>query len=441
MSRISPFQGRNHAFALLTCVGVVAITNAPVRAETPPLLAVLCKPESVLAIVEPATGKILGRVPTGADPHEVILTADSRLAIVANYGGLQQPGSTLSIIDLAQRKEIRRVDLGALRRPHGMAEIAGKVYFTAEVNSVIARYDLQADRVDWLLGTGEQATHMLVATPDGENIYTANIGSNTVSAIHTYTPRGTEMRRITVGQGPEGIALSPDGRELWVGHRGGNISLVDTKLDSVKGQIETQDVYLRLLFTPDGKRVLAPDLRTGDLVIYDAGSRKPVARVPIGSAAVGITLDGDGKQAFISAIGDNKVVTVDLEKLAVVRSFSVGEGPDGIAWAGPRKASPVVRARGALGVAVAPLPEELRKAQKLDVGIVVQMVFPGSSAEAAGLRIGDVILGLNGEGVDETTAFVESVFSAYAGDVLTLDLLRGDKKLTLKATLTPRPRS
>src|SRR5579864_4060343 len=121
---------------LTAAATLFALTNLT-EAELPrPLLLVLDKPEGKLLLVDPAAKKVIGQVPTGAGPHEVAVSADGKLAFVANYGD-QTPGSSLSVIDLEARKEIRRVDLGALRRPHGIAESKGKIYFTAEVNKVV----------------------------------------------------------------------------------------------------------------------------------------------------------------------------------------------------------------------------------------------------------------------------------------------------------------
>src|SRR5438128_7795113 len=82
-------------------------------------LLVLNKSENTLAIIDPATLKVVARVPTGEAPHEVAASADGRLAFVSNYGTADRPGNTISVIDIAARKEIKRVDLGALLRPHG----------------------------------------------------------------------------------------------------------------------------------------------------------------------------------------------------------------------------------------------------------------------------------------------------------------------------------
>src|SRR6185437_1953368 len=106
-----------------TIILAVAFAAAPALwAATPsPALLVLNK-EGSLAIVNPATGAVTGRVPTGEDPHEVAASTDGKFAFASNYGSAR-PGSeghTISVIDLAAQKEIHRFDLTPLRRPHGL---------------------------------------------------------------------------------------------------------------------------------------------------------------------------------------------------------------------------------------------------------------------------------------------------------------------------------
>ena len=154
----------------------VALACSAAAAQPPSgALIVLNKEEAALVIVDPSTKKVVGRVPTGEGPHEVAVSSDGKLAFVANYGA-QTAGQTISIIDLAARKELRRLDLGSLRRPHGIFFAGdGKVYFTAEVNRLIARYDPTAGQIDWLMGTGQTGTHMVLVNKDQTRIATANI--------------------------------------------------------------------------------------------------------------------------------------------------------------------------------------------------------------------------------------------------------------------------
>ena len=314
---------------------VQAQTGSAQATATQSALLVLNKTENTLAIVDPATLRILGKVPTGEGPHEVIASADGRTAYVANYGTQQKVGNSLSIIDIAAGKEVKRVELGALLRPHGIVLSGGKIYFTAEINRVVARYDPATDRVDWIMGTGQSITHMLVVTPDGKRAYTANIVSDTVTSIDFKAPVPAQVSQIQVGKQPEGIDISPDGRELWVGHNGdGGISIIDTATNKVKESIKVAEVPIRLKFTPDGRRVLISDPKVGELVIMDAATRKEIKRLKIEGAPVGVLVAPDGARAFVAAIAANKVMVIDLVKVEVTGAIEPGQGPDGLAWAG-----------------------------------------------------------------------------------------------------------
>ena len=136
------------AVALLIAAAFVR----PAAAQPSPTLLVLNKIENTLAFVDPATGQITGKVPTGEGPHEVV--TDGTRAYVSNYGA-QTPGATLSVIDLASRKEVRRVDLGPLRRPHGHGDRRGEAVLHG--GDQPGRRALRSGRRSCRLGDGHRA--------------------------------------------------------------------------------------------------------------------------------------------------------------------------------------------------------------------------------------------------------------------------------------------
>jgi YVTN family beta-propeller protein len=297
-------------------------------------LVVLNKEDATLAVVDPASGKVLGRVPTGEGPHEVTLSADGRLAFVGNYGA-QTPGGSISIIDLSGMKEVRRVDLGPYRRPHGMWFAEGKVYFTAEANRVVARLDPATGQVDWVQGTGQTGTHMVWVNADASKIYTCNIGANTMTILERgANPLAWNVTTIPVGQGPEGFDVTPDGRELWVAHsRDGGVSILNLAEKKVTGTIDAQTKRSnRLKFTPDGRLALISDLDSGDLVVIDVAARKIAKRVPLGRMVEGVLVQPDGARAYVAVTGDNQIAVLDLKTFEVISRIEPGRGPDGMAW-------------------------------------------------------------------------------------------------------------
>lgn len=310
----------------------------PRKPRSAPKLLVVNKAEDTLAIVDVETLKVLGKVPTGHGPHEV--TSDGTLAFVANYG-TQQPGSSLSVIDIAAMKEVKRVELGALTRPHGIMYYDGYVWFSAEGSRAAARYDVAADRVDWLQGTGQNVSHMIVLTPDRRKAYLPNIGSDSVTVLERPDQPNApwKLTQIAVGKGPEGIDVSPDGKQIWVAHRSdGGVSIIDVATDQVVHTLPAlAKAPIRVKLTPDGRRVLISDVvslggppQPGELVVVDARRRKPIGRVPIGLGPIGIAVAPDGKRAFVAAVAEGKVVVVDLASMKVTGAVETGAGPDGL---------------------------------------------------------------------------------------------------------------
>ena len=314
---------------------VAAFSSASGAQGIGPRLVVLNKEDATLVTVDPATGKVLGRVPTGEGPHEVTVSADGRTAFVGNYGGAGGPGSTISVIDLGEMKELRRFDVSPLRRPHGVFFADGKVYFTAETNRIVARYDPASNQIDWLFGTGQASTHMVWVSPDATRMYTANIGGDNISIIERgATAQAWNQTVVPVGKGPEGFDVSPDGRELWAAHsRDGGVSIVSLEQKKVVGTLDLQTKRSnRLKFTPDGRLALVSDLDAGEVLVIDVATRKITKHIPLGKMVEGILMQPDGARAYVAVNGDNYVAVLDLTSLVVTGRIETGRGPDGMAW-------------------------------------------------------------------------------------------------------------
>jgi YVTN family beta-propeller protein len=320
-------------FRTLLCASFAA--SCLLAADIPsPALLVLDK-EGALAIVDPATRGVVATVRTGDDPHEVAASSDGRLAFVSNYGTGTAPGHTLSVIDLEGQKEVHRVELAPLSRPHGLDFAGGKLYFTCEANKVIGRYDPGANRVDWILGTGQNTTHMVRLSPDLNRIYTANIGSNSISIFTRAGAADWDPVTVPVGKGPEGFDLTPDGRELWAANsRDGSVSIVNLADKRVIHTIRVDSKRSnRLKFTPDGRLVLITDLDAGDLLIYDRATLRQLKRMPLGRQPAGILVAPDSSVAYVAVTGDNYVAIIDLKTFDLAGRIQPGTGPDGMAWA------------------------------------------------------------------------------------------------------------
>src|SRR5271154_4162000 len=266
----------------------VASTVLSAQSTPTGALLALSKKDHTLAIVNPATLEVIAKVPIGNDPHEVIASSDGKTAYVSNYGF--GAFNTLAVVDLVGQKALPAVNLGPLRGPHGLDFVGGKLWFTAEAAKAIGSYDPATMKVDWILGTGQNRTHMIFVSQDLKWIVTTNVSSGTVSIIEKTAgrpgpppggpppgsggpppgpppgPPGGDWNETVVraGNGSEGFDVSPDGREIWVANAAdGTVSIIN-----VAGKQVTQTLAVdvgganRLKFTLDGKLAFVSSLRS-----------------------------------------------------------------------------------------------------------------------------------------------------------------------------------
>jgi YVTN family beta-propeller protein len=352
----------------LLCLCAVFAVLFDLRAAAQPTpktaLLALSKQDHTLSIIDPSDLRVLARVPVGDDPHEVIASADGKTAYVSNYGF--GAFHTLAVIDLVGQTRLDSIDLGALRGPHGLDFNLGKVWFTAEAAKAIGSYDTATGKIDWIMGTGQDRTHMIYVFPDGKRIVVTNVNSATLTILDKTegraggpppgmqggpppgaggppqgmppgpmpTPPGGDWKLtvIPVGGGSEGFDISPDGKEAWIANaHDGTVSIIDLAQKKVTATLAVNVPGAnRLKFTPDGKLAL---ISSGPaLVVLDAATHKEVKRLTNVHASGGIQMQPNGARAYVACGRDGYVAAIDLKTLEMVGKVDVA-GPDGLAWA------------------------------------------------------------------------------------------------------------
>lgn len=300
-------------------------------------LLVLNKSDATLMFVDTTTLTTIATIRTGDGPHEVAVSDDGKIAVVANYGTAPNPGTTLSVVDVPAHKELRRFALPGLLRPHGITAIGSKFWFTAEGSRVIARYDAANDRIDLVSGSGADTTHMIIVPRGEKNIYTANIGSNSVTVFDlSVAPRNILIKQIPVVKGPEGMDLAPDASELWVASRvpNGGISIINpAKNEVIQTLPTTTKLANRVKFTNDGKYVLVSDPSSNQVLVYDAATKEVIKFVETAAEPSGILMSPDGTRAFVACAGAKKVQVMELTTFSITNEIDTGNVPDGMAYA------------------------------------------------------------------------------------------------------------
>ena len=353
---------------LAMVVGVATLsaqTNAPARPEpiaraivstgpTPnPALLVGEKNAGRLAIIDPATLKVVARIPVGNQPHEV--ATDGEFAYISNSGA-----SGVTLVDVAAQSRLPSIDMGVFGTFHGLWVAGGKLYISHEQSRVLTRYNPATARIEWVFGTG-LGSHLLIVTEDERTIYLASSSTTSMNIMEMGGGRGGAAARAggaaggagaarrggggggrggwTISSFPagtrmEGIDISPDGKEFWaVSINDKKIIIVNIAEKKIVETFELPTVFTnRLKFTLDGKHVLMNELMGNQLFVYDAATRKEVKRIEIGAGGEGVFIDPNGTRAYYAVSAGNKLSVIDLPTLTVVGEVPDLQNPDGMAW-------------------------------------------------------------------------------------------------------------
>ena len=98
-----------------------------------------------------------------------------------------------------------------------------------------------------------------------------------------------------------------------------------------------------------------------------------------------------------------------------------------------------VKGQAYLGVTVRTLDSETAAYYGLPVGPRVESVNPGSCAEKAGIRAGDIIIRFDGIDVENNPALLSELKKAQAGDTVNITLFRAGAEVEVTVVLDEKP--
>ncbi|SFS42632.1 YncE family protein [Saccharopolyspora flava] len=325
------------------------------------LLAVVSQSGPTVTFFNAETHEVHGVLEVPAEPHELCFDPDQRLlyCTIAYRGGYYHANegraTELVVIDPDERRIVQVVDLSPEHAPHGLAldRERGLLYVSVEEGPAgsggLVVLDTATREVTGRIDTEAPGPHWFAITPDGRRGYAANKEAGFVSSVDLTTGA---PHRIPV-PGSEGIAVSPDGAEIFVAapYGGGEdrgtpgIRVIDTASDEVVRTIPADHQVFPVHVTSRGL-LLTGEVRTssdpvafgdqgaGLLSVHRDGQR--IGQIDVGRLPLTIASSPDGHRAWVSAVSSSTVSVVDLDDLSVVATLPIprrGEpGAHGLAF-------------------------------------------------------------------------------------------------------------
>lgn len=246
--------------------------------------------DQTLKIVDTSTDKILGTIKLGGRPNQCAVTPDGKYVAVPI-----RDGDSVDIIDVRQQKIVKILPI---KEPHNALDADSNRYmFVSSMGShEINVIDLETMEYSSRIPVGGRP-RPYVLSADGNTMYVA------VSDLHGFVivdvPGKRVIERVEMPaehSGPlrllkyetpdtrtHGLALAPDGSELWVTSLIDDCMYIyDVKARKITGRVATGKGPNWVVFSPEGKYVCISNTDTDDVSIIDAKARREVARVKVG---------------------------------------------------------------------------------------------------------------------------------------------------------------
>ena len=257
----------------------------------------------------------------------------------------------LSVIDPAERREIARIALG--KRPRGLAPSPdGRLLYIALSGSPIAGpgvdestlppadkaadgiavFDIASGRVLRVI-RGVSDPEQVAVSPDGRRLYVAS--EDTGRLVVMDARQGGVLASLPVGGEPEGVAVSPDGTIAYAtSEEDHTVAVVETAAPRVRSRVRVGLRPRNAVFTSDSRRAFVPGENDATVAAIDVAADRVTASIRLEGEnfrPMGVALSPNDRALFVTTGRGRTLVRLDASTLAVTGRVEVGERPWGVA--------------------------------------------------------------------------------------------------------------
>jgi YVTN family beta-propeller protein len=246
--------------------------------------------DDTLREIDTTTDKIIATIQLTGRPNQCAVTPDGRYVAVPI-----RDRNAVDIVDITQHKVVKTLPVS---QPHNAYDAGSNRFILVSSMGANEIEVIDLTKMDYVAHVAVGGEPRPYVTPDGQTMYVAL--SNLHGFVEVDIPHNTIVRRVTIpADNPtphprpfepintltHGLALAPDGTELWVTSLLDNsLYIYDVKQNKITGRVPVGDGPNWVAFSPDGMYVCVSNADSDDVSIIDVKTRREVARVKVGRA-------------------------------------------------------------------------------------------------------------------------------------------------------------
>jgi YVTN family beta-propeller protein len=299
-----------------------------------------------VSVIDTINNTVTATVPVRSHPFGVAVSPDRKKVYVANNGD-----DNVSVIDTATKNITGTVPIGvdpAGYFPFGVAVSPDgeRVYVTNTYKGCVTkackgRKHSNEEENHFSVHVIDTATNTVTDTvpvgsfpkgiavsPDGKKVYVTNSWNDNVSVIDTAI--NTVTATVPVGRFPEGIAINPTGTKVYVTNSlDNNISIINTSTNDIISTVNVGINPVGVAVNPEGTKLYVTNVGNfsvpdNTVSVIGTATDNVIATVKVGQQPVGISVSPDGEKVYVVNNGDDNVSVIDTATNNVTATVNVG---------------------------------------------------------------------------------------------------------------------
>ena len=172
----------------------------------------------------------------------------------------------------------------------------------------------------------EKFPYAIAVSPDGRKLYVPNHDVNLVSVVDTAT--NTVIQKISVKPNPHSVAFSINGRRAYVANHASNlVTVLDTKNGAILAEIPVGRSPHSIAMSPDRSRVYVVNYDADSVSVIDPAANTVTATIPVQREPQNVAFAPDARHAYVVNDGSNTVSVIDTATNQVTATVGVGQDP------------------------------------------------------------------------------------------------------------------
>jgi len=226
---------------------------------------------------------------------------------------------------------------------------------------------------------GVPVNHGVQASADGTRIYVSSEALSSVMVVDTRTMEIIET--IQVSARPNNIALTPDGKKLYVAiiARPGAVDVIDTERMEVVKHIPHPGGLHNIYVTPDGKYAVAGSISGDRMTVYDTSTDEEAwswEGESIRPMAISAKADGSTDKIYIQVTGHHGFVVYDFDTRREVARVTLPEIPEAERYASEESSLGLYNGAPAHGLGVSPDGRTVWSTSRMNSAVYVYSAYP-----------------------------------------------------------------